>query len=321
MKKAAYLIMVLGVLLSGRAYADTISDFVGDRLEPGKLQASYLEKYFEYTVLYAGNDINSGYYKRTFGLSYDMLSGIKQDYIARYGLTEDINISANMLYVFQKLGVINCNNVQSISFCINKYSEVMPGFMAGFRMPVTKNLDTDPRLINYTRSPSLILGLFYKGGFWRLDYSAQAKYELMLAPFSPGAKITDDCSDEAEINASLGFTIYNNPSKQKVSLIMETDLTAGAYDSRVLRVIPQARMEFYNDFQAILGLEFLADEENVYLNDTSKYLYTFKINYIINSDKRIVPDAAGGSGNAGTWQQRPGATAESQATPQATPQQ
>jgi len=316
MKK--YAIIPVMLMMAACVMATTVSDIIGDRLEPGKISASYKERYFEYDSFYIyNNNLGNAFYAKTINFApADILSGIEQDFILRGGITDEISISADLYYVYQKIDSYNFSQAQDLSLVMDIYGDKGIGLLLGVRAPLTHILPDDLRLIDEART-ALLFGLFTKGGNGFLSYTLQAGYTLDLDPFF--GRTGGLYGDEAVLNGSFGFNLYNEPKKQVIDIIFEGEYSTGRYDKKVLKLLPQARMKFYDDFTAIVGIEALGYADNAYLYDNSRIQYVFKIDYMINSSNR---KAAAGSDvmNGPVIPGQPGQQITPQLTPQLTPQ-
>ncbi len=291
-KRTMILVLAAVTAVSALIYADTWGGFAGDRLEPWKFQVVYTEKYFEYdTFRYADESLLDKYYLQTQAyIPGSMLSGIEHGFILRCGVTDGIAANARVDYISQKMESYNLNNPQSLSLFMTGYDKALPGIILGFRFPLTSSIPDDMRLIDLTKRMGLITGVFYSGNLWLIDYSGEAVYEMDLNTFS---KDQDKNTSQLDVSASLGVNIYGVKERQKIDFIAEALFTVGARDYMAFKLVPQARMTFYNDFTAILGAEAIIYAQNAYLNSDDKLLrYTARIEYLINSDLRKVTDTA-----------------------------
>jgi hypothetical protein len=303
MKKILAVILLL--MAPAAVFCDSIYDMVGDTLPAGKVQIEYREKFFEYNSF----SINQGdtFYNKVLKIDADTLTytttGMYQDFVLKAGLPGGYGIAADFNYICQNLqNIYNYNNVQSVGVNFSKTWTAPLGLIVGMRFPMKITLPEDPRLILPLTSPSVVAGLFSKGSFDVLQYNAQAAFEQPLNP--------SEVQGILDISGSLGCNVYGNKATQSVDLALEaqylleqytgydsTGVERG-YNSLAVRLVPQVRVYFYNDFYFILGVEKLFYTENTFLNNPETLIYLVKVNYMVNSDKRIVAGASGNSGAA-----------------------
>lgn len=316
MKKIIAVILLLAA--PAAVFCDSIYDMVGDTLPAGKVQVEYREKFFEYNKFTFEKP--GVYYNKLLTIDYTTVTytatGMYQDFALKMGLPGGYGFSADFDYIYQNLGnIYNYNNVQSVGLLFSKTTSVPLGLIAGMRFPMKTSLPDDPRLILPLTSPSVVAGLFSKGMFDVLQYNAQAAFEQPLKPA--------DVQGILDISGSLGCNVYGNKETQSVDLALEAqylleqytgnndqDIEQG-YNSVTIRLVPQVRVYFYNDFYFILGVEKLFSTENTFLNDPDTLIYLVKVNYMVNSDKRVVAS----SGNSGTAYSPFTATPVATATP------
>ncbi|MGD0566106.1 MAG: hypothetical protein ABSA34_02105 [Candidatus Goldiibacteriota bacterium] len=294
--------------------ADSIYDLAGDTLPAGKVQIEYNEKFFEYGTIQAvagepyGTNITNVITNELFtNTSAATISntGMYQDFVLKLGLPGGYGLTADFDYIYQNLGdIYNYNNVQSIGFIFSKGAANSLGVLAGMRFPMKLNIAYDPRLITPFTSPSIVAGLYSKGSFDVLNYNVQAAFEQ---PLVPDAVVQPSLPDFVQggqgnlnVSGSLGYNIYGNKATQSIELAVETQFLMQeytGYESVALRVVPEAKVYFYNDFYFILGVEKLLYTTNTFLNDPNTVIYLVKVNYMINSDNRIIAAPAGNSRN------------------------
>jgi hypothetical protein len=281
---------------------------VGDTLPAGKVQIEYREKFFEYNnFTYNSFEKDQPYYVKIHNIDADTLTytatGMYQDFVLKVGLPGGYGISTDFNYIYQNLqDIYNYNNVQSVGVTFSKIWTAPLGVIAGMRFPMKITLPDDPRLILPLTSPSVVAGLYSKGNFDVLQYNLQAAVEQPLNP--------SEVQGIFDISGSLGCNVYGNKETQSVDLALEAqylleqytgydsnDVEKG-YNSIAVRLVPQVRVYFYNDFYFILGVEKLFYTENTFLNNPDTLIYLVKVNYMVNSDKRIVAGASGNSGAA-----------------------
>lgn len=318
---------VILFLAPAAVFADSIYDLVGDTLAAGKVQVEYNEKFFEYdnpTI------INEQYYnnlKKAESVEYltntnttaFTNTGMYQDFVLKVGLPGEYGLTADFNYIYQNLGdLYNYNNVQSIGFIFSKEAFPGIGILAGMRFPMKLDIADDPRLITPFSSPSAVAGMYSKGYFDVLHYTAQVAFEQPLDP--------DPLSGQGNMNisGSLGYSIYGNKETQSVELAVEAQYLVQqytGYDALTIKVVPQARVYFYNDFYFILGVEKLLYTENTFLNSQDTVIYLAKVNYMINSDNRIIASSNSttaysgyGSGVSPTATSLPGQATPTQVT-------
>jgi hypothetical protein len=280
--KKILMLLVFIPVLNTAVNALTYTDMAGDTLGAWKAEAEYKEKYFQYNTLYEGPVETPGI----------MLRGIDEDFTLRLGLPGGYAISLGANYIFQNLeGLYDYNNVQTITLLGIKQFDPGPGILLGIRFPLNVKMADDPVLINNNDRYNLLSGFVVKNSWGFLKYSAQAVYELPIGQFStyPPERFKTDYQGSADLSASLGFNLYNDPSKQVIDILAEAEYSLVQRDSgnsQKLSLIPQAVMRFYDDFNLILGAEILAGADNIYLNKKDIVWYVVKVNYVLNSDKR-----------------------------------
>jgi hypothetical protein len=333
----AAVILAILFLAPAAVFADSIYDLVGDTLAAGKVQVEYNEKFFEYGDL---SDVNEQYYKNVKGAeSIEYLTntntatftntGMYQDFVLKVGLPGEYGFTADFNYIYQNLGdMYNFNNVQSVGFIFSKEAFPELGILAGMRFPMKLDIANDPRLITPFTSPSVVAGLYSKGSFDVLNYNVQAAFEQPLVPAAIEMPLVPDIIQGAQgnlnISGSLGYSIYGNKETQSVELAVEAQYLVQqytGYDALSIRVVPQARVYFYNDFYFILGVEKLLYTENTFLNNQDTVIYLAKVNYMINSDNRIIASSNSttaysgyGSGVSQTATSLPGQATPAQVT-------
>jgi hypothetical protein len=301
MKKIIFVMLFFcGFIL--QAYSETVLSETGNELAPGKMQASYREEYFEHSE-FSPVGVTDVYTNTYYGaLTYvpaDLTNrGMLQDFILRVGVSNTASVGVDLLYVLQKLDVLDYNTFQLISiFGERKFMDTVT-VRAGVRIPLKSNIKEDLRLINNNDRQTLYLSAHAENKLWCINYSAAGEYEEEF--------LTDtDYQRQGSFSGGLGFDIYDNPEKQKVSLMFE----AGAdvigfrtrYDSEFY-FVPQVRMTFYNDFDILIGASFLTYAEGeIYTGKTFSGdfnvgpEYIIKLNYVMNSDMRKQAEAAAGT--------------------------
>jgi hypothetical protein len=272
MKKVIIVLLLLipGFSIYCFTYYGAIAEHPGD----WQVEAEYVEKYFEYDTYYDAN----GFY----GLPDVILKGMDQDFVLRLGLPSQYFISLDANYVFQDLkGLYDYNNVQTLTLLGGKLPVNNMGLIAGLKIPLDSKINPDFRLINRNSEYSIIAGMTYNGSAGPVSYTAQAVFEN-------GLRVSDYLGKE-DLSAAAGFNFYNDPASQTIDLLAEIDYTSTqrvSGNSGELKIIPQARVKFYNDFDFIIGVEFLLNAENAFLNDESREYYVLKVNYVINSAVR-----------------------------------
>ncbi len=281
MKKILIFLAFIPVLNTA-VFALTYNDMAGDTLGAWKAEADYKEKYFEYNTFYKDGLEPQGV----------MLRGIDEDFIVRLGLPGGYAVSLDANYIFQNLDALyDYNNVQTITLLCAKQFDTWPGILLGIKFPLGTKIADDPVLINNEDKYDLLTGLFIKDSWGFLKYSMQAVYEVPIGQFStyPPDQFKTGYQGDADFSASLGFNLYNDPSKQVIDILAEAEYSLVQRDSgnsQKLSIIPQAVMKFYDDFNLILGAEILAAADNMYLNKKDIVWYVVKVNYVLNSDNR-----------------------------------
>jgi|GEM_PF-1948114 hypothetical protein len=300
-------ILVMLWLAPAAVFADSIYDLVGDTLAAGKVQVEYNEKFFEYdNYNFFKDDV---YNKILDTIDYNTttftVTGMYQDFVLKVGLPGGYGLTADFDYIYQNLGdLYNYNNVQSVGFIFSKEAFPEIGILAGMRFPMKLSIADDPRLITPFTSPSVVAGFYSKGSFDVLNYNFQAAFEQPLAPAAIEMHLVPDIVKQGaqgnlNISGSLGYSIYGNKETQSVELAVEAQYLEqqySGYNALAIRVVPQARVYFYNDFYFILGVEKLLYTEDTLLNNQDTVIYLAKVNYMLNSDNRII--ASGNSLNA-----------------------
>jgi hypothetical protein len=300
MKKIVFaMIFFCGFIL--QVYSETVLSETGSELAPGKMQASYREEYFEHSEFSPIGEtiVNTDtYYGALTYVPTDVTNrGMLQDFILRVGVSNTASVGVDLLYVLQKLDVLDYNTFQLISIFGERKFMDMVTVRAGVRIPLKSNVkDGDLRLINNSDRQTLYLSAHAENKLWFINYSAAGEYEEEF--------LTDTFYQrQGSFSGGLGFDIYDNPEKQKVSMMFEvgSDVTGfrTRYDSEFY-FVPQVRMVFYNDFDILIGASFLTYAEGeIYTGKTFSGdfsvgpEYIIKLNYILNSDVRKQEATAG----------------------------
>ncbi len=259
--------------------ADTFYYYGGDRLDYGKFQAYYKEKYFEYDYKYPySNDPSTG--------QVDMLSGLSQNFGLRYAADVNTVLNFNLLYIFQELqepaAPVDYNNPHLFSVLVEKFNYNGPGLIYGVRLPIQNKVMDNGRFIYDNNKFNAVLGILKQDYIKWFFYSYQAVAEQCLE-FKAGY------NGEVDLSAAIGANFSDEEEKQKVDFVLEADYHAYEYSgvvSNVLTVAPQFNVRFFDDFTFIIGVETVLHADNTVLNKSNVLLYLLKFNYIINSDKR-----------------------------------
>ncbi|MCE5299493.1 MAG: hypothetical protein LLG37_01275 [Spirochaetia bacterium] len=284
MKKTVAVLAFLA--LAAPLFADSVSSETGDRLAPWQFRLDYREKYFEYNSVYDA----FGFYEDA-----DMLSGMDQDMTLMAGLPGDFFAGAGVKFVFQKVTLtaqnitVNEQEIQAVKITGGKYFAgnslaVYAGCRIGLPVERTAGVP-DGILVDYSQpATAAIAGIKGSGRFWLINTEAGA---AAAADFGGWSRL--------DAYADIGFNWHEDAKKQMIEPALELRY-CGEYmhgeSSNILWLIPQARIYFYNDLNLIFGVEAIIHADNAYLNGMEKALYTVKISYVINSDKRTAPDAS-----------------------------
>ncbi len=277
---------ILFLLLPVVIHADTLFDYGGDRLSEWKVEASYSEKYFEHNIYYIYYNLFDDTYIDDGQYEGSLLRGMKHNFLIRCGLPGDSVINMDFLYIYQRLGEFDYNNLHNVSLFWEKFFKNGAGLLAGVKIPFDYEMPDDVRFIDSRGKSNAVAGGFYRGESGILSYSASLVFEKDVT-FSSGY--------EGEINAlcSTGLKVYETKD-QSVDFILEAAYNISRDDGvkqSSLYFVPQARVDFYNDFYFLLGVEILAYAENMFLNKffiegDKKIFYLAQVNYVINSDIR-----------------------------------
>lgn len=260
-------------------FAFLSSDYGVNYLQPWKLQAYYKEKYFEYNAYYHYYDKIENYIIED---REDMLKGIKQNFGLNLGLPQNYSLTVDFLYIFQKMNEINHNNFQELAIYLEKNSEKDAGFLAGLRIPIWERDVENSRIITAREKLNFILGFYYNMS--NLIFKNQF-FTLIQVPLV----FNLDYKGELFIGEIIGINLFDDKEKQSIDLLCELSINNVDYINNFSLtglIIPQLKISFYTDLQFIIGLQILAHAENAFLNETEKYLYIVRLNYIINSEKR-----------------------------------
>ena len=279
MKKAVLALFL--VLLSFVVYAETVSSYYSDFQKAGKIEAFYTEKYFEYNSY---NSVSDGYRNLATLKPEAMLTGMINSFGLRYAIFDDLNLASEFIYIFQRAGLKDFNNLQTMSLTAQK-NFGFGGAIAGLRVPLINSIseEKDVRLLDYSGRLNAIAGIFSEGDLLFLNYSLQAVAEQRLF----GER---DYLRELRLSCGLGFDVYDNPAKQSIDFLTEINYSAVQYEgytSSLVTVIPQFNMKFFNDFHFIFGVEITLNAENIYSYeiDKTKFLTVARMNYVINNSR------------------------------------
>jgi len=273
---------ILYILIFGNnifLYAFLSIDYGGNNLPQWKLQAYYQEKYFEYNINYRYYDKIENYRIES---EEEMLKGIKQNFGLNLGLPNNYTLTVDFLYVFQKMNEINHNDFQEFTIYLEKNNENDAGLLTGIRVPIWNKEIENPKIITGKDKFNLILGFYYNISKFIFKNQFFALIQMPL-------EYDMDYTGEFFLGEIFGINLFDDKEKQSIDLLCELSLNNVDYfnePSITGFIIPQLKISFYTDFQFIIGLQILAHAEDVFLNDTEKYLYIVKLNYIINSEKR-----------------------------------
>jgi len=276
--KKIYLIL-LTVFVFTPLKADSFYNYGGDWINKGKFQAYYKEKYFEYDYQYA-NDVGD-----SVGQT-DMLSGISQTFGVRYGLDSRTVLDCSLLYMFQELqetNPVDFNSPQLFNVMIERYNYDGPGIICGLRLPIQNKVINNGRFIYDDNKFNAVLGILKQDYIKWFFYSYQAVAEQCLE-FNAGY------NGEVDLSAAAGYTFSDDPEKQKIDFIIEGDYHTYDYNgqvSKVFTVAPEFNVNFFDDFAFVLGVEQIVYADSIVLNPKNVLLYLLKVNYLINSDKRL----------------------------------
>ena len=285
------LLSVMLVLFCLPVFSDTLLDYGGDMLPEGKLQATYKEKYFEYNIYYKYfNFFSEGFDKEDV---YDgsFLKGMQHNFIVRLGLPWETVLNMDAMYIYQRMDDLDYNDLHSLSLFGEKYFGPF-GLLAGLRLPFNNEIPDDVRFVDTKGRYNFIAGTFIKDAGDVFNYSLQVVFEKYLAGAASRIPI-NIYFWEMSLSASAGFRFFKS-EHQSIDFILEAAYRTVNYEEKksvVSYIVPQVRIEFYNDFYLVAGIEVLAHAENIFLNkffidDDNKIFYLAKLNYVINSDKR-----------------------------------
>jgi hypothetical protein len=277
MKKILVVIAITAVFTSIKA--DTYYYYGGDRLDLGKFQAYYKEKYFEYDYQYPNQN-------GTVTGQTDMLSGLSQNFGLRYASNPNTVLNFNLLYIVQELqspsATTDYNNPHLFSILVENFNYDGPGVIYGLRLPIQNKVIDNGRFIYDNDKFNAVLGILKQDYVKWFFYSYQAVAEQCLE-FKSGY------NGEVDLSAAIGANFHNEEEKQKIDFIVESDYHAYDYNgviSNVLTIAPQFDVKFFDDFAFVIGVEQILYADNIVLNKNNVLLYLLKLNYIINSDKR-----------------------------------
>ncbi len=280
MKKTKVLLMIIILLFySEKLFSFLFYDYSGDYLEPWKIQAYYKEKYFEYNFYYGYYNFFDNYVK---GDEEKMLSGMKQNFGLRLGLPESYILSTDILYIFQKIDTENHNNVQAITFLIEKNPKNFFNLLFGLKIPLWNKEINNIRILTEKDKLNFMLGISYNFNYFFLLNKFFIHLEMPVY-------FDMDYKGELSAGGILGFNIYDDKEKQSVDLLLELSFNISDHTqtySVVGVLIPQLQIKFYSDFEFKIGMQIPGYIENCFYHKYDKYLYIVKLNYLINSDNR-----------------------------------
>lgn len=284
-KNKIILFFILLFFYYNKIFSFLFYDYGGDYLMPWKIQAYYKEKYFEYNFYYKYYDIFNTYIKSN---KEEMLSGMKQNFGLRLGLPENYVINTDFLYVFQKIGDENYNNLQAVTFLIEKNKKDFFDLIFGLKIPLWDKKINNIRILTEKEKLNILFGIFYNFNylFWKNGLSILFEIPVYM---------DIDYKGDLFIGEIFGFNIYDDNEKQSIDLLMELSLNIADktdFYSIVGVIIPQLKIKFYSDFELTIGMQILGYAENYFYHKYDKYLYIVKINYIINSDNRKTDKSA-----------------------------
>jgi len=274
MKKNIFIFMFL---FCSACYADSLFIYDNPSIPQWAFQIIYKEKYFEnstyyvkYNILDAYSYVDNSYTGTLRGLEYNLL--------LRLGLPDDYVINAGFDLIFQKTGTLNYNNLQAIDFMIEKKINFV-NVMAGFKVPIWFDMEANSCLIDKRERLDFLTGLSAELDFNRLKFS--------FAFFNEENLLTDNYVGTKDVILTAGVDFITN-ELQKAGLYFENDFRINTFDnleSYVYYFTPYVKINFYNGFYFIAGVEFYLYAENVFINEYDKPQYVFKLNYVMNGNK------------------------------------
>jgi len=272
--------LLLLVLLSipGISFADTLYDYGGDSVKEWKVQAIYREKYIE-------NKIYFNYYKLftrdQTGYGSITTTAMEHNIMLRMGLPDNYTVNLGFLYIYQKADQLNYNNMQAASLFVEKYNGWW-GVLAGLKIPFRYRFAADPRIIDIADEFNALFGLFLKVRPGDFRYSLAMYDEENISG-------NGNYQGDMAFTGSAGVNFYSSDD-QKIDFTVEAAYRIKKYETQPqysFYITPEFKVEFYNDFYFIIGAEFYLYAQNMYMPDTSIPLYMAKLNYLLNSDKRV----------------------------------
>ncbi|MBN2753882.1 MAG: hypothetical protein JXR81_03335 [Candidatus Goldbacteria bacterium] len=262
--------------------------------QPYYLQAEYTEKYFEYKSFYIIQGEDSYYNRLLEGLTTQVMTGMSQSFRLSINLPEDYSAGISVLHVLQKMGDYNLNNFQSLTVAADRKIGDMFSVGAGIRVPLIENLPDDPRLLDYSDKLNLILRAQARMPLWLLRFYADVIFEQNLKNVMYKNEIT--------AMAGMGVEVFNDPEKQKITLLCEAGAQYwiyGEYFSYIWKAVPQAVLSFNGGFDLVFSVDFLLDAYRVYANEPDDILFSVKANYSFDPLPHPKEGQEGGDDNSG----------------------
>lgn len=265
-------------LFFGLCYANSLFIYDNSFIPEWTLQVVYKEKYFENSIYY--REYNFFDFYENIDNSYtETLKGLEHNILLRLGMPNEYILNIDFDFIFQKVWTYDYNNLQTVNFMVEKKIDFI-NIIAGLKIPLWFDVEPNPYLIDKRDQLNLLTGLTVDLNFDSLKIFFIFFNEENLCP--------DDYFGTRNIILTTGFDFISN-EMQKVGLYVENDLKINVFNNLLNYIyyfIPQIKISFYDDFYFIVGVEFYLLAKNVFLNKSDKPQYVFKLNYIINSDKK-----------------------------------
>jgi|DewCreStandDraft_4_1066084.scaffolds.fasta_scaffold03128_16 hypothetical protein len=269
--------LILFFILNSLCYGRSLFIYDNTLLPEWSFQLVYKEKYFENNIYYTQYNFFD-YYEDINYLYTETLKGIEHNVILRVGLPENYTFNLSFDFIFQKAGLLDYNNLQTLGLVFEKNIDWF-NIVAGVEIPVF-DMEKNPYLINKSNRLNLLLGLILNFNF---DI-----YKFSFLFFNEENLYLDDYIATREIILTAGIDFITTEF-QKVGFYVENDFKMDIfYDflSYVYYFIPEFKISFYNDLYFIIGVEFYFFAENSFLNKHDKPQYIFKLNYIMNAERK-----------------------------------
>jgi len=285
---------VLILMQAASVFALTANSGAPVYKEPYYLQVEYGEKYFEYKNFYMVPGEDSYYNALLTGLTTQLLTGMAQNIRISINLPDGYSAGVSLLHILQKMGDYNLNNFQSLTVAADKNIGDMFSVGAGIRVPLIENLPDDPRLLDYSDKMNLILRAQAQVPLWVFRFYADLRFEQNLKNVM--------YKNELSAMAGAGIEVYNDPEKQKITLLCEAGADYWIYNeyfSYIWKAVPQAVLSFNGGFDLVFSVDFLLDAYRVYANEPDDILFSVKANYSFDPLPHPKEVQEGGDDNSG----------------------